>query len=355
MNISININKKKAIPVLLGAFAVFTCVSCVDEFLPESLDAFDKEAVFTQTLYRPQLGRTTVMSDNFNAGNSTLPFTFEITGIRRFDGSPAPELTQFFPVTVWKTPYLGTEKSLEEIEAKQAIEYRPLFQVRKHSGEFVMWSNANSSFVRCSPDSSYTFDVLIKNSGGYAYKTNMRLIPSREVDYEPSNVDPETGFDTVGYVHPAILWGVRAATTGFLMREEDVKVYFRENEEAEGEDNTLTFRFFTADYTPIDPASFNLTDWDNLLHGFDMEKTAEYVRYKVAYPIPLVESVSRYTNEDGDMARVRFAYNRIGVSGRREDSFMQFDFSIFKEGHWEILFVFDGKGPLFKDGVRVDN
>src|SRR5690606_36467271 len=109
------------------------------------------------------------------------------------------------------------------------------------------------------------------------------------------------------------------------------------------------------DYTPIDPASFNLTDWDNLLHGFDMEKSAEYVRYKVAYPIPLVESVSRYTNEDGDMARGGVAYNRIGCSCRREDSFMQFGCSIFKEGHWEILFVFDGKGPLFKDGVRVDN
>src|SRR5690606_26168372 len=228
-------------------------------------------AVFTQTLYRPQLGRTTVMSDNFNAGNSTLPFTFEITGIRRFDGSPAPELTQFFPVTVWKTPYLGTEKSLEEIEAKQAIEYRPLFQVRKHSGEFVMWSNANSSFVRCSPDSSYKFDVLVKNSGGYAYTANMKLIPIREVDYEPNNVNPETGLDTVGYVHPLSALGIKEASTGFMMRAEDINVFFRQNEEYEGEATTLTFRFFTSDYTPIDPAKLNLTDWSSLLHGFDME------------------------------------------------------------------------------------
>lgn len=331
-----------------------TAVSCTDK-LPESLDAFDKESVFTQTLYRPQLGRTTVMTNNFNGGNSTLPFTFEITGITRFDGSPAPELTEFFPVKVWKSPYLGTEASLQEIEAKRTTEYRQLFQVRKHSGEFVMWSNANSSFIRCSPDSSYKFDVLVKNSGGYAYTANMRLIPVREVDYEPNNVNPETGFDTVGYVHPSLVSRILAASTGFMMRPEDIRVFFRQNEEYEGTERTLTFRFFKGDYTPIDPAAFNQTDWSKLIHGFDMEKTAEYVRYKVAYPIPLLESVSRYTNDIGDKSRVKFAYNRIGASGFREESFMQFDYSILKEGNWEIVFVFDGEGPLFRDGVQTGN
>lgn len=331
-----------------------TAVSCAKN-LPESLDAFDKESVFTQTMYSPQLGRTTLMTNNFNGGNSTLPFTFEITGMRRFDGSAAPELTESFPVKVWKVPYLGTETSLAEIEAKRTTEYRPLFQVRKHSGEFVMWSNANSSFVRCSPDSSYKFDVLVKNSGGYAYTANMRLIPTREVEYEPNNMDPKTGLDTIGYLHPTLLSQMKAASTGFTMLPQNIKVYFRQNEEYEGNEKTLTFRFFKSDYTPIDPALFNLTNWAKLLHGFDMEKTAEYVRYKVAYPIPLVETVSKFTNESGDKARIRFDYNRIGPSGFREESFMQFDFSIYKERNWEIVFVFDGKGPLFKDGVRVDN
>src|SRR5690606_14435307 len=220
------INKGILAFAVLGSFA-----SCVDHLLPESLDAFDPEATFTQTVYTPQLGRTTVMTNNFNGGNSTLPFTFEILNIKRFDGSDAPELTQYFPVKVWKTPYLGTETSLEEIEAKRTIEYRPLFQVRKHSGEFVMWANANSSFVLCSPDSSYTFDVVATNSGGYAYTRRMRLIPARAVDYEPNNVDMETGLETREYVNPSIVSLVRSSNTGFLLQPEQVKVYFRQNEE----------------------------------------------------------------------------------------------------------------------------
>src|SRR5690606_10758986 len=335
--------------LILGAFA-----SCMDEFLPESLDAFDPEANFTERIYRPQLGRSSLMSNNFSGGNSTLPFTFEITSIKRFDGSDAPELTEYFPVKVWTTPYLGTETSLQEIEEKRTIEYRPLFQVRKHSGEFMMWANANSSFVRCSPDSSYLFDVLATNSGGYAYTSRMRLIPTREVEYEPNNVDLETGLETEEYVHPTLMSRVLSSNTGFMLLPEQVKVYFRQNEENEAEEKTLTFRFYTEDYKPINPAKFNLTNWRNLIHGFNMMQTDEYVRYNVAYPIPLLNAASRYTNIEGDRARVRFAYDRVGLSGYREQSFMEFDFAIFKEGHWEIIFVFDGNGPLFTDGVRAD-
>ncbi|RYG45112.1 MAG: DUF5007 domain-containing protein [Chitinophagaceae bacterium] len=342
------INRLYTHVICIGIALAF--VSC-SKNLPESLDAFDKESVFTQTLYSPQLGRTTLMTSNFNGGNSTLPFTFEIAGIRRFDGSPAPELTESFPVKVWTTPYLGTETSLLEIEAKRATEYRPLFQVKKHSGEFVMWSNANSSFVRCSPDSSYKFDVLVKNSGGYAYTANMRLIPTREVDYEPNNIDSKSGLDTVGYVRPNIVTQMRAASNGFMILPQDIKVYFRQNDEFEGNAKTLTFRFFTSDYTAIDPARFNLTNWATLLHGFEMEKTAEYVRYKVAYPIPLVKTVSKYTNQNGDKARVRFDYNRIGASGFREESSMQFDFSIYKEKNWEIDMDISRKQFSFKDRI----
>lgn len=342
-----------------GIWAIVTLAffgSCVDRFLPESLDAFDSGSNFTQTVYTPKLGRNTLISNNFNAGqNATLPLTFEITSIKRFDGSDAPELTEYFPVKVWRKPYLGTETSLQEIEDKRTIEYRPLFQVRKHSGEFVMWSNANSSFVRCSPDSSYTFDVLVKNSGGYAYTSRMRLIPIREANYEPNNIDEVTGMEVQEYLHPSLIRGVRSSESGLSYEPENVKVYFRQNEETEAGGKTLTFRFFKEDYTPIDPAKFNLTNWANLVHGFNMEQTLEYVRYTVAYPIPLLKAVNRYTNTIGDMARVRLAYNRIGSSGFREESFFELDFSIFKEGHWEIWFVFDGNGPLFTDGVQIDN
>ena len=56
------------------AVAMGGCVlqSCVDNFLPESLDSFDKDAAFTQTMYRPVLGRDNVASDNFSAGNSSV-------------------------------------------------------------------------------------------------------------------------------------------------------------------------------------------------------------------------------------------------------------------------------------------
>ncbi|MGB3106960.1 DUF5007 domain-containing protein [Sphingobacterium siyangense] len=339
----------------LFAVLVITSITSCKKFLPESLDAFDPEANFTQRIYKPQLGKTTLMTNNFSGGNSTLPFTFEITSIKRFDGSAAPELTELFPVKVWKTPYLGTEKSLQEIEEKRTTEYRPLFQVRKHSGEFIMWANANSSFVRCSPDSSYIFDVKATNSGGYAYTTKMHLLPTREVDYIPNNVDPETGLETKTYVNPTSINLMRSSSTGFYLQPEQVKVYFRQNLENTEKARTLTFRFFKEDYTPINPNSFNLTKWESLIHGFNMEKTETYVRYNVAYPIPLFEMASPYTNTKGDLAHVRFSYNRIGVSGMREVSSMDLDFSIFKEGHWEIIFLFDGNGPLFTDGVRTDN
>ena len=61
--------------------------SCVDNFLPESLDSFDKDAAFTQTMYRPVLGRNNILSDNFSAGNSTQPLTFTISRVVRHDGS----------------------------------------------------------------------------------------------------------------------------------------------------------------------------------------------------------------------------------------------------------------------------
>ena len=83
----------------------------------------------------------------------------------RHDGSEAPELTNEFPVRVWKSPYLGTETSLEEIEAKRGYENRSLLQVRKHSGEVILWANARSSFVKCDPDSGYIFDIRAVNSG----------------------------------------------------------------------------------------------------------------------------------------------------------------------------------------------
>lgn len=333
---------------------LFSCVllsiSCVDKYLPDSLDAFDRDVNFTTKLYRPQLGKNTLMSDNFSSGNSTLPLTFEISRIVRADGSPAPELTEYFPVKVWKTPYMGTEKSIEEIEAKREIEYRTLFQVKKHSGEFMMWSNAESSFVQCAPSDGYIFDVLVKNSGGYKTFTDMQLIPVRESDYEPSIYDPETGLvQGQDYVTPNSLT-LFQTESGDYMFPEDVHIYFRENQDNDDDVKSLTFRFYGPDYTPISPSSFNQTDWANLIHGFNMEKTDEYVKYDVVYPMPLVEMKSKYTNIDGNRINVNFLYDRITASGYRMTSTMSFEFAIYKEAHWEIIVVFTAGAPLFEDG-----
>lgn len=336
---------------ILIAGMVITNAACVGHFLPDSLDAYDKEAAFNTRIYRPQLGKTTLMSNNFNAGNSTLPFTFEITSIRRADGTPAPELTEYFPVKTWTSPYTAEEKSLAEIEAKRATEYRQLFQVRKHSGEFIMWANARSSFVLCAPTDGYVFDVLAQNSGGYAYTASMSLIPVREMDYEPSNIDPDTGIDTCSYVHPlGTNRYVVFDSTGWLMNPQDIQIYFWQDIGNTAPEKTLTFRFYGPDYEPLDPAVFNTTDWGTLVHGFDMEKTDTYVRYKVAYPIPLTTIPSRYNNKNGDMAHIVLKYDRMTGHGRREEANITFDFAIYTEGHWEISFVFAKGLPKFADG-----
>ena len=326
--------------------------SCVDKFVPESLDAFDKDAGFTTTLYRPVLGRNNLISENFSPGNSTQPLTFSITRVVRKDGSEAPELTEEFPVRVWHTPYLGTETSLEEIEAKRGYENRSLLQVREHSGELILWANALSSFVKCAPDSGYVFDIRVTNSGGWKDYTGLRLIPYRERDYEPTNMDETTGIVTEDYVHPTSvsrMYKVGESSLFGLMEPEDINVFFRRDVENESKEYTLAFRFMTKDYQPISPRKFSGTDWGHLVHGFDMEMTDEYVRYKVAYPIPLNDIPTEYTNKDGDKAHVVFRYDRLMNGTQRVASSMSFDFSIYKEGHWEIIFVFSGGDPEFRD------
>lgn len=330
------------------------CQSCFDKFLPESLDSFDKDATFSIKKFEPILGRNTVEEGTFNAGNSTLPMTFTVTKIVRADGSPAPELTDVFPVRVWKTPYLGTETSLAEIEAKRTYENRPLFQVREHSGDFVMWANAFSSFVKCAPDEGYVFDVHVENSGGYRDYTGLELKPRREMDYEPNTVDEETGFITDDYVHPTDTENMSMeGGSGYFsgLTPEDIQIYFRRNYDNTDEENTLTFRFLKQDYTPINPSSFNQTDWNALVHGFDMEMTDEYVRYKVAYPIPLNTIPTQYTNAAGDKASVSFKYDRISYNNYRLTATLKFEFAIYTEGHWEIVFVFAGGNPEFRGNV----
>lgn len=332
---------------LLMSSTLMIFVAC-ESFLPDNLDVLDEDTRFTQTVYKPQLGRNTLMDNNFNPGNSSRPFEMRIVNMRALDGSAAPELIENFPVKVWKKPYLANEKSLKEIEDKRSIEYHTLFSIRDN-GSFIMWSKANSSFVRTLPDSCYVFDVEVKNTGGRKYFKNFKLLPSKERDYEPSIYDPEIGVADNSFVRPLSVDNIKGKNTSYEITEEDIEIYFFENKLLESDEKTLTFKFFDKEYTPIDPANFNLTDWSQLVHGFDMEMTNEHVRYKVAYPIPLIENISKYTNNEGVKAHTVFSYDRLNAGGFREIASLVFDFSIYTEGHWEINIVFSNDSPKFEN------
>ena len=331
--------------IILIAISFASC----EDFLPDERDVFDPDVGFVQTEFKPLLGRNTLMDNVFNPANSSRPMDFEIFNMRKFDGSPAPELTENFPVVVWEVPYTGEENSLEEIEEKRGIQYRPLFSVREHAGDFLMWSEANSSFVRTLPDSGYVFNVSVTNTGGSRIYENFRLMPQRERPFEPSIYDPYVGVAEEAYVRPLSVSGISGEESGRPLFNDDIEIYFNKNEDMEGVGNTLTFKFLDENFNSIDPANFHLTDWENLVHGFNMELTEEYVRYKVAYPIPLVELNTKYTNSSGERAHVVFSYDRLNAGGFNEVAEIVFDFAIYERGHWEIIIIFPNESPAFED------
>lgn len=327
------------VPLVLTAVMGIAC----KKLLPADRDSFSLEARFTQTIYKPVLGRTTLMTKNFDSQSSSLPLTFRILNPRNSDGQVAPELIRPFDVQVWKKAYSGLEKSLEEIEAKRAIEKHPLFEIREHSGEFILWSAANNNTLKSLPDSGYTFDVEVTNNGGRRFFNNMQLQPYKERAYEPNSMDPLTGANTNGAIRPNLIQGMKGERTSSELSANDVNVYMNRM----GDGNSITFRFLDTLSQPMDPARFNLTKWDKLVHGFKMEKTKTYVKYEVAYPIPLVEMPTAYTSVDGKQAFVGFAYERLGFGGIKETAGMSFNFSIYQKGAWEVVFWFNRDNPKF--------
>ncbi|WEK19545.1 MAG: DUF5007 domain-containing protein [Candidatus Pedobacter colombiensis] len=340
----IMINKKYTLAIIPIIFLIGLLGGC-KKFLPTDRDTFNVEARFTQTVYTPVLGRTTLMSNNFDAQSSTLPLTFRIVNPRNNDGLIAAELIKPFDVLVWKKAYTGTEKTLAEIEAKRTIEKHPLFEIREHSGEFIMWAAANDRILKSLPDSGYTFDVEVTNNGGRRYFNNMKLQPYKERAFEPNSKDPITGVDLNRQITPTSVVNMVGERTNILLSPGDMNVYMRKV----GEGNSLTFRFQDSVFNAINPNKFNLTKWNTLVHGFDMEKTNTYVRYKVAYPIPLVSIPTQYTSLDGRQASVGFAYERLGFGGIKEIGGFTFNFNIYQQGDWEIIFWFNRDNPRFEN------
>jgi hypothetical protein len=324
--------------LVLGSMALSAC----KKNLPDERLSIANDSQYTQYLYQPVLGRNTLFANNFQYGNSSRPLDFKIVNMRTFNGEPAPELTNNYPVTVWKTAYDGTEKSLAEIEGKRTIENHPLFEVRPHSGEFMMWAAANSNMVKAQPDSGYVFDVEMSNSGGRKYYQNFRLRPLRERPYEPSNLDPVTGQGTSVSVNPTSLF-ITGERGQLLNTRDDVQVLFKKA----GNGNSITFKFADTLSNPIDPNKFAATDWANLVHGFNMVKDATKVKYEVAYPIPCSAYPTKYTTLSGDQARVVFRFNRQAFGNVQQQCFLAFNFNIYQKGDWEITFWFKRDKPKF--------
>lgn len=335
-----NNNTLATLPLLLTGMILILALASCKRNLPLDRDSIGTEMRFTKTEYEPTLGRNTVFTNNFAVGNSSLPLDFKIINMRTRDGSPAPEVSNAFPVKIWAQPYLGTEKSLKEIEDKRKIENRPIFEIRERSGQFVMWSALHSD-IKTQPDSGYVFDVEVSNSGGRRYFRDLKLRPLKPRSFEPSRLDPITGLATSTDISPSFIGNIRGAKTNDFVG--DIDVQFKRV----GDGNSLTFRFVDSLYNTIDPNLFNTTKWTQLIHGFDMVKTNEYVKYQVAYPIPLIQYQTPYTNQSGDRARASFSYERMGFGNFRQVATLGLDFAIYEAGDWEIIFWFRRESPKF--------
>lgn len=357
--------------VIIGLAATSTLSGCKKIFnVPEEKDYLSPRLTYTNKSYSPILGRTTLLSNIFNADNSSFPLKFEIINARLGDGTPVTDLFQVQKTWAWVGAYDGNEKSIAEIDAKRKMEDHPLFEVRS-SGEFIMWGSATSALVKPrgpsdTDNETRFFDVKVSNGGGETVIQNLRIQPFRERPYEPHDDrdefsgGPATESDSVTrkYIYPAYLNNMVGENSNLplrltLNRDQglipDVRVYFHRK----GNGHSLAFKFMNTDSVAMDPALFKRTRWDEILHGFNRITTATEVKYDVAYPIPLARVPTKYTvgglNGDGSQAHVEFSFDRLTFGGIRAVATMGLNFNIFQEGDWEIVFHFIRENPKFED------
>lgn len=325
--------------------------------LPEKKDYLSQDATFNKkAVYEPILGRTALELTQFSADGSTYPLVFSIENARSKQGHPAPELFQKIKVREWQRDYTGLETSLDEIEAKRVWVDAPFLEVRRGSGDLI-FRNAPSSLIRAYPDSGYMFDIKIQNKGNERIIKDFWLRPMQEVPYEPYEYDLRTrerktetrprpnngGSNTVPFtIHPVNL-AKMYYTKDSLFRDTLISVYFTK---ANATGHSLTFKFLGENLEPIDPAKFNNTKWDKLVHGFNRRQTATGVTYDVGYPVPLTALKTLYASEG--KANVTFGYSRRGFGGERLDAAFSLNFAIYEPGDWTITFAFR-RNPIFND------
>jgi hypothetical protein len=175
----------------------------------------------------------------------------------------------------------------------------------------------------------------------------MRLMPYRERPYEPSNLNAITGQSVANGIYPSVTSNIKGDSTNLSLSAADIDVYIRKANDGKPGGNTISFMFLDKYFQPINPNKFALTDWNNLLHGFNVQKTATKVTYDVAYPMPLVQLPTRFTTVDGRRCSVRFAWARIGFGGFQQEATLGLDFAIYEGGNWEIVFAFKKDNPKF--------
>jgi hypothetical protein len=348
-------------------FAIAVLSSCKKIFnLPNDKDYLSSNVNYSNKIFEPIIGRTTVIG-GFNGDNSTQPIKFEIVNARFGDGRPVTDLFQKKSTYVWTAPYNGLEKSLAEIEAKRKLQEHPLFEVLP-SGEFILWASSTNELIAPRPADSTNFpqdtrffDLKITNTGGHTIIRDFQIRPFRERPYEPSDdfniysggpaPHPKTPYNPLSrnYIRP-FLNNVIGATTDIPLEsnddKKDVVVYIRPFTGGTG--NSLRFKFLNKDSVEMNPAFFNETVWDKIVHGFNFQKTLTYAQYDVAYPIPLVEIPTIYA-PGGTRDHAEFRYSRIGFGGVRVVASFGIDFAIYRKGDWEIVFHFRKDNPKFEN------
>lgn len=352
--------------MFLSAIMVFS--GCRKVFnLPEEKSYLSTKINYTTKDFTPILGRTTLFQGIFNADNSSFPMKFEIVNPHFGDGRPANDLLKKQPTLVWTSEYTGKETSLAQIEAKRKTEDRPIVEVRS-SGDLVVWNTATSALLTprdsiIYPQDIRYFDVKVSNSGGTTVIRDLSIIPMRErpyfpdADINPYSGKPNTSSGGRSLIHnfPAVSGMVGESTNQPLTTNNSSKgiVYVYIRKFTGGNGHSLRFKFLNKDSVAINPAKFNETKWDQLVHGFNMEMTREYVKYDVAYPIPLAAIPTRFTNGgitgSGTDAHAEFAYSRKGFGGNREVGVLAQNFRIYEKGDWEIVFHFKTVNPKFQD------
>lgn len=364
-----NAIKYKALILLTAVVAFSGCRKIFN--LPEERDYLSTKADFTTKIFDPRLGRTTIMNNIFNADNSSFPMSFEIINPRFGDGRDASDMLAVKPTLVWTSEYTAKETSLAEIEAKRKLENHPMVEMRS-SGALVMWNTATRDVIKprdsvVYPQDVRYFDVRITNSGGSRIIKDLQLIPRIDVPYEPSadyntiTGQPNTttpGGKALVHNYPSIS-GIKGESTNVLLVDPSnantglVYMYIRKYTGDDANGSTLRFKFLDKDSVAIDPVRFGDTKWDQLVHGFNKKMTKTYVKYDVAYPIPLAKVPSAYTTgginntSGGDAAFVEFSYSRLGFGNVRETGRVSTSFKIFEKGDWEIVFHFKTVNPKF--------